>query len=275
MNAAYNYQTRTWTSQKASMVHGSWNMWVDNSSLYLNIFSVSQWKCGASCRSLIRSVAHSHRERCGTSKCLISSLYGTDTSVTLNYILKISALLRGRCSRTHGCQLQWCLIPRGLDIWNTLKCEQTFTVHTGINKLDQPVWVISAYSTLEEDLCDQEVLLRSKKGPPGSEGGTLTLGGGAGLIQVEAADLGRSVAPRIILSSNLVRHDTISDICRRCRTSMGCWKGYQYGNNGLIEWSFKLGWGLQGGWITKIGINIDVIIVEATAHWKEEGHWSY
>jgi len=244
MNAAYNYQTCTWTSQKASMVHGSWNMRVDNSSLYLNIFSASQWKCSASCRSLIRSVAHSHRERCGTSKCLILSLYGTDTSVTLNYILKISALLHQRCSQTHGCQLQQCLIPRGLDIWNALKHEQTFTVHAGINKLDQPVWVISAYPTLEEDLCDQEVLPRSKKGPPGSKGGMLTLGGGAGLIQVEAADLGRSAAPRMILSLNLVRRDAISDICRRRRTSMECRKGYRYGNNGLIEWSFKLGWGL-------------------------------
>ena len=135
--------------------------------------------------------------------------------------------------------------------------------------------MISAYPTLEEDLCDQEVLPRSKKGPPGSEGGTLTLGGGAGLIQVEAADLGRSAAPRMILSSNLVRCDAISDVCWRHRTSMGCQKGYRYGNNGLIEWSFKLGWGLQGGRITKIGINIDVIIVESTAHWKEEGHWSH
>jgi len=64
---------------------------------------------------------------------------------------------------------------------------------------------------LEEDLRDQEVLPRSEKGPPGSKSGTFTLGGGA-VLRVDMADLGRSTAPRMILSSDLVRSGVISDV---------------------------------------------------------------
>ncbi len=77
------------------------------------------------------------------------------------------------------------------------------------------------------------------------------------------------MAPRMILSLEIVSCGTISDVGQQHGTNIGCQKGDWHGNNGLRKRSSELGWGLQGEESTKIGINTDIIILEATARWKE------
>jgi hypothetical protein len=76
------------------------------------------------------------------------------------------------------------------------------------------------------------------------------------------------------LAPSLERNSVISDVSqwRRISIMMECQKGDRHGKNGLRRWGFKLSQGVQRGLrgITKIGINIDVIVVKATAHWKEK-----
>ena len=214
----------TWVFQKAFVDQGSWNTWMEVSPWHLKILFTFQWKYGARCSSSIRSVAQSHRSRCGTLKILCSCLYTTEMVDISNYTHTRFSLPLQHRSWTHWGQPHGCMLLSSLDIGVSHECQWPLATKTLLDDLEELVHLLVAQTALTKNLQEQKILMHVVKWPPGisymcvTSKGLIWLGGIMFLI---GTYLGSFATTRLILSTNVVDCGVISNIGWRRRIWVG------------------------------------------------------